>query len=266
MPPHSVSPLAVLAGFGLLVMSAIASDAADSSSTALDPAATTDALRQTCRDGSAEQKLSVATIDVQAIAARHDRALAACTKLIESGGPSGPDLAAVLLDRGDLYGPAPKEYARALADFDRAIALAPTMATAYWRRGKTHLLYTRDLPRALHDLDDAIRLDPSPAAFFVTRASIRGWLGDPDNALADLDRAIAIDPKSDKALSLRAMAYMNKNNAARALIDFDDAIRLAPDDAGLYGLRATARRQAGDDAGANADQARMQELMFATKP
>lgn len=266
MPPHSVSPLVVLAGFGLLVMSTITSSATEGGSVAPDPATTTEELRQTCRDGSAEQKLSVATIDVQAIVARHDRALAACTRLIESGGLSGPDLAAVLLDRGDLYGPAPKEYARALADFDRAIALAPTMASAYWRRGKTHLLYTRDLPRALHDLDDAIRLDPSRAEFFATRASIRGWLGDPDNDLADLDRAIAIDPKSDKALSLRGMAYMNRNNPARALVDFDDAIRLAPDDAGLYALRATARRQVGDEAGANADQARMQELMFATKP
>ena len=49
---------------------------------------------------------------------------------------------------------------------------------------------------------------------------------------------------------------------ARALRDFDAALILTPDDAGLYGFRAAARRQAGDEAGAKADDAKMAKLMF----
>ncbi|MDR6870250.1 tetratricopeptide (TPR) repeat protein [Bosea sp. BE125] len=224
-------------------------------------------LRRTCRSGS-EPSLAVPLADAQAliaqaqeIIARHDRALAACNRLIDTGGLAGGELATALLDRGDLLAPGTGDaYARALADYDGAIALAPTLAVAFAKRGKAHLLYMRDLRRALRDLDTAIRLDPSQADFLVTRASIRASLGEPDRALTDLDRAIALAPALEKAWTVRGLTHFNKGDTARAITDFGEAIRLAPDSDGNYRFRAAARRAAGDQDGARADEAKLGEL------
>lgn len=219
-------------------------------------------LRQLCRDGDAKTA-EQSNPSVDDILENHAQAREACDRLVEMSGLKGRDLAEVLLDRADLEAAGQAEaYAEALADYKRAIAIAPDFASAYWRRGKANLLYGRDLPAALNDLDEAIRLDPLRAAFFVTRASILGWLGEPDRAMADLNHALSVEPNSVHALTNRGLAFANQGDVARALRDYDAALILTPDDAGLYGFRAAARRQAGDEAGAKADDAKMAELMF----
>lgn len=217
-------------------------------------------LREICRSGLEPLPAELLSAPEKVIA-RHDRALAACDRLIGDGGLSGKDLAGALLDRADLlapgHGPA---YARALADYDRAIALDPQGATAFWKRGQAHLLYMRNVRRALSDLDTAIRLDPSRADFFVTRASIQATLGAPDKALADLDHAIALSPTSAKAWSVRGLTHLERGNTAHAIADFDEAIRLAPDSEADYRFRAAARRLAGDEEAATADEAKANTL------
>ncbi len=213
-------------------------------------------LRQTCRSG-----LTEAALDPLESIARHDLALAACNALIDKGGLAGDALAAALLDRADLLAPGTGAiYARALADYDRAIALAPTLAVAFWKRGKAHLFYMRDLPRALSDLDTAIRLDPAQAEFLVTRASIQASLGESDKALADLDRAVALAPGLEKARTVRGLTYFNRGDTARAIADFSEAIRLAPESDANYRFRAAARHAAKDEDGARADEAKAKEL------
>ena len=228
----------------------------------LDRAIPITSLRQLCRDGDAKTA-EQSNPDVDDILKNHAQAKEACDRLVEMSGLKGRDLAEVLLDRADLEAAGQaKDYAEALADYKRAIAIAPGFASAHWRRGKANLLYGRDLPAALNDLDEAIRLDPLQAEFFVTRASILGWLGEPDRAMADLNKALSVDPQSVTALTNRGLAFANEGDAARALRDYNAALTLTPDDAGLYGFRAAARRQAGDEAGAKADEAKMAELMF----
>ncbi len=230
---------------------------------ALDAATPMAELIQLCRDGSAESPARPGGVDVDVILQRNELARAACDRLVDASSLEGNALAEALLDRADLHAPGQNAaYARALADYARAIALAPDLATAYWRRGKANLLYARDLTAALQDLNEALRIDPSRPEFLVTRASILGWLGQPDPALADLDRALSLDPLNVHALTNRGIAYVNKGDTPRALVDFDAALRLTPEDPGLYGFRSDARRRTGDEAGAKADQAKMTELMF----
>ena len=225
-------------------------------------AMSTEELRQLCREGSAETSVQPGT-DGSAILQHYAQARAACDQLVDGSGLQGRDLADALLDRADLEAPGQDDvYAQAMADYARAIALTPASAAAYWRRGKANLLYSRNLPAALKDLDEAIRFDPSQAEFYVTRASILGWLGEPDSALADLNDALTRDPRSVHALTNRGLAYFNTGETSRALADFDAALSLSPDDSGLYGFRAAARREAGDEIGAKADEAKMAELMF----
>ena len=226
----------------------------------------TASLLQLCRDGSADVPMQL-SVDVNAILQRHERALAACDKVIDGKNLAGRDLAEALLDRADLEAPGQQEaYARALADYARALVLAPNLAAAYWRRGKAKLLYARDLKAALDDLDVALRIDPSQPEFLVTRSSILAWLGRPDPALADLDSALQLDPGCLHALTNRGLAYSDRGDWARALVDFDAALRLSPDDFGLHGFRAAVRRRLGDEVGAKADEAKAQQEMFGDGP
>jgi tetratricopeptide (TPR) repeat protein len=226
----------------------------------------TASLRKLCRDGSAETS-ALPAVDANAILKHHEEARAACDRLIDTSHLEGRDLAEALLDRADLNAAGQGDtYARALADYARAMTLVPDLASAYWRRGKAYLLYARDLPAALSDLDEAVRLDSSQPEFFVTRASILSWSGQPDPALADLNQALSLDPHNVHALTNRGLAYFNKGDTSRALADFDAALSLAPDDSGLYGFRSAARRSAGDEAGAKIDDTKMMELMFRKAP
>lgn len=213
-------------------------------------------LRKVCRSGHDDPPS-----DPLAIIARHDKALAACNALIDHHNLAGQALVSTLLDRADLLAPGTgKAYSRALADYARVIALAPKMAVAFWKRGQARLLYMRDLPRALSDLDTAIGLDPSRAEFFVTRASIQASLGEPSKALADLDRAIALEPRLERAWSVRGLTHFNNGDTNRAIADFDEAIRLAPDADDNYRFRAAAKRVAGREAEAVADEAKAETL------
>ena len=205
-------------------------------------------------------------IDANAILQQQEKARTACDQLVDAAGLQGRDLAEALLDRADLNAPGEDQaYRSALADYGRAIAVSPDSADAYWRRGKANILYGRNLPAALKDLDQAIRLDASKAEFYVTRASISSWLGEPNAALADLNRALSYDSRSVHALTNRGLYYFNEGDTARALTDFDAALQLSPCDSGLYSFRAAARREAGDEKGAKADEAKMMELMLLTR-
>lgn len=222
----------------------------------IDPVSRVARLRELCHSGHAEP-----SSDPVEIIARHDKALAACNALINDHKLAGEPLVAALLDRADLLAPGTgAAYTRALSDYDRVIALAPKMAVAFWKRGKARLLYMRDLSRALIDLDTAIRLEPSQAEFFVTRASIQASLAEPAKALADLDRAIALSPRFEKAWTVRGLTHFNNGDTNRAIADFDEAIRLAPGADGNYRFRAAARRAAGHEAEAAADEAKAEEL------
>jgi len=213
-------------------------------------------LRQVCRSGHDEPPS-----DPLAIIAQHDKALAACNALIDRHNLAGQALVSTLLDRADLLAPGTgAAYTQALADYARVIALAPKMAVAFWKRGQARLLYMRDLPRALGDLDKAIGLDPSQAEFFVTRASIQASLGEPAKALADLDRAISLAPRLERAWSVRGLTHFNNGDTNRAIANFDEAIRLAPDADDNYRFRAAAKRTAGREAEAAADEAKAEAL------
>ena len=216
-----------------------------------------------CRPASTAQ----AVADPQAVIERHDRALAACDRLIASGGLAGEALADALLTRADLLAPGSGDrYRRALADYDRAIALRPQAAAGYARRSKAHLLYMRDLERALRDIDRAIRLDASNADFLVTRASIRSSLGKPRAALVDLDRAIALAPNVEHAWSLRGLTRLGLDELKPALADFDEAVRLSPRSPDNYLFRADVRRRLGDAEGAQRDRETAMKLLVQDLP
>jgi formylglycine-generating enzyme required for sulfatase activity/tetratricopeptide (TPR) repeat protein len=142
--------------------------------------------------------------------------------------------------------------ARALADYDQAIALRPDYADAYNNRGSVRS-EQGDLAGALADCDQAVALKPDDALVYYNRALVRRKQGDLASALADYDQAIALKPDYVSAYYSRAMVRTDQGDLAGALADYDQVIALKPDDATAYSNRGGVRHEQGDLAGALAD-------------
>ncbi len=121
-----------------------------------------------------------------------------------------------------------KEYERAIADFDQALAVNPEDAHAYVGRGSAYW-GQREPEAALADLDQAIALDPNIPLAYYNRGLVYFLLGQLDEALPDLDRAIELDPNHANAYLVRGYLYFFLGEESRAFADMDRAVSLVPD-------------------------------------
>ena len=104
----------------------------------------------------------------------------------------------------------------------------PTYACAYNNRGRVYS-FKRDYDRAIAEYDQAIKLDPSLAMAYSNRGESRFNKGDLDGAFADFDAAIKRDPNYAMAYANRGLVYYRKHDMAHALADYTTRIKLAPD-------------------------------------
>jgi tetratricopeptide (TPR) repeat protein len=128
------------------------------------------------------------------------------------------------------------EPEKALADYDRAIAIAPGYANTYLSRANLY----RDLGRrsenpdyfrrAVQDLDRAIELDPAEPAFYNSRALAYGYLGATARALDDYATALRLDPAHVDAHQNRARLYRAAGDFDRAYDDYTAVTRYRPHD------------------------------------
>lgn len=181
-------------------------------------------------------------------------AVAACTRLIESGRAKGDVLYLHHNNRGGAYqsiGTSGDHY-RAIDDFSAAIRLDAKLSFAFINRGISWAMVGA-YDRAIDDFANALRNDPRNARAYNNRGGAYRDRGEFDRAIADFNKAIALDPKLADALFNRGTLYMQKEDYNRAIADYTAVIRQSPRDILALAVRGRAWSSKEDVGRAKAD-------------
>jgi tetratricopeptide (TPR) repeat protein/predicted aspartyl protease len=134
------------------------------------------------------------------------------------------------------------DFARAIADLDKSIALAPEAKT-FVQRGRAHL-GAKQPELADADFDEAVKLDPSNFHIRLTRASRHLEAQRFEAARADFDAVLTLRKTDDTTVITVAYLYLDAGRAVDALPMLDRWLAAKPagkrPPQGLY-LRCRAR-------------------------
>src|SRR6202047_2310565 len=98
------------------------------------------------------------------------------------------------------------KQAEALADFDKAVELAPGQPIHYRNRAAFFAL-TKRWDKAITDYDMVLKLDKNDPTTTFNRGSAYLQLGKLDQALPDFDAVLEAQPDNERALRYRAYIY-----------------------------------------------------------
>ncbi len=152
-----------------------------------------------------------------------------------------------------------KDYVNAVVLLTRVINANPNSAQAYELRGLANQQLNL-FQNAIPDYSADLRLNPTHAFALHQRGICYAQLNQDDAALLDFNRALQLRPDFTATYVTRGYLFNRRHEYNRAIVDFTHAIALAPRDANAYRGRMIARRQAGDIAGAEQDQAMFNQL------
>src|SRR5580692_2325251 len=96
-----------------------------------------------------------------------DRAIEACSAVIQSGQDMGINVAAAFYDRGVAYSNK-GDFDRAIQDYDQSIRHDANFPKAFYSRGLAYE-HKGDNDRAIQDYDQALRINQSYAEVFYSR-------------------------------------------------------------------------------------------------
>jgi tetratricopeptide (TPR) repeat protein len=132
------------------------------------------------------------------------------------------------LAAGDQEG-ASTRYQSAMADFSKAIELAPKDASLYVERGETEI-ELKQYDAALADLDKAVELKPDDMNAIKFRGFAEIGLNQWDKAVADFSAVIQKNPDALQSYDRRALAYRNLKNYDASIADYTYLITKNPND------------------------------------
>ena len=130
-----------------------------------------------------------------------------------------------------------KQYAEAVADYDRAIEIDPKVAYTFRNRGLTRLRM-KEYDKAIVDLTQSIRLDPKQAEAFSYRGIAWRFKREFTKSIADYNEAMRLGPAAPGLYSIRGNTFRLNRDYDKAVADFDEAIRLEPENASNHFFRA----------------------------
>ena len=150
---------------------------------------------------------------------------------------------------------AKKDYAQAVVEFDKAIALQPQWASVITERAFAREALG-DLDGAMTDYDTVLRLAPDSAHALSHAAWIRALRDvDLDQALAYSDKGQAIEPNID-VIDTRGFVHFRRGEFAAALQNYNVVLKKFPRSATTLYMRGVVERRLGDTATGDADIAR----------
>jgi tetratricopeptide (TPR) repeat protein len=153
-----------------------------------------------------------------------ERCIRGCTAYIEtSRDPNG--LANAYHNRGVAH-MQEGEVDRAIADYDKVVAILPHYADAYYNRGVAYSL-KGDISRAIIEYGKAIKNNPRDYGAYRNRGDEYRSRSDYTRAIADYTRAIALKPNDASLYKKRGLAYAGHGDYAYALADATKAATLA---------------------------------------
>jgi tetratricopeptide (TPR) repeat protein len=145
-----------------------------------------------------------------------------------------------------------------MADYTRAISLAPTYAPAYYHRGNLKYWH-RSLYSAVADFSTAIKLDPTDDVAIADRGFALLMMGKTKAALCDANELVRLRPNWVR-YSTRALFRWADGDRQGALDDYSTAIFLNPFDDHAYRGRGVGRLENGDYVGGLTDYLRAVRL------
>jgi tetratricopeptide (TPR) repeat protein len=193
-----------------------------------------------------------------------EQAIDACTRAINSGQLSQPNLANSYINRGAKWSEK-REYDRAISDYDKALAIDPQNALAHGNRSRSwvRMCYAAassgDPDLGIRHCNRAIDSDQMESEGLSTSYVNRGldWKikGEYEHALSDFNAAVRANPNSASAYTVRGDYYRLRGQETEATADFDRgiAVPIKADDATSYLNRARAYIAKGDLNAALAD-------------
>jgi tetratricopeptide (TPR) repeat protein len=151
-----------------------------------------------------------------------DRAIADYTRAIEIA----PDFESALINRGvscERRG----DYDQAIADFTKAIKIGPKSVTVIGLVNRGIAYHKKgDFDRAIADHTRAIKASQAAGAYYNRGNSLVGN-GDYASAIADYTKAIALEPNSATAYQARGGVYDKQGDAILAQADYKIALEIA---------------------------------------
>jgi tetratricopeptide (TPR) repeat protein len=189
---------------------------------------------------------------------KYDLALETCNRLIEID-KHDPEAflrrAAVLVAIANEASPRTDNastYQRALADYDRALELAPRLGEAYLARARVKVTLG-DVPGAMSDFGQALQCDPQMLDAQFERGALREAGGHYESALQDYDAVAKKAPTVPYVHVARGRIHAACGELEEAVADFAQALHLHDGLAEAHVGRGGALLELGDFAGAQSD-------------
>ena len=123
------------------------------------------------------------------------------------------------------------EIPAAIAAADRAVALAPGLAEAWFARGFLKQGALQQWSAALADIERALSLSPGNADILIQHGSLLANLGRLPEAIPDLEKAVVQDPLSVQAHVILGVAHLARGEYPLGEASAARALELAPENA-----------------------------------
>jgi len=117
---------------------------------------------------------------------------------------------------------------KAFAAAEKAVALAPGLATGYSARGFLRAVYRFDFAGAQADMDKAVALSPGDADILHRSAVLLAVLGKLPAAIAREEQALALDPLSGEICMRLGFFLAANQQLAQARASYEKALAIAP--------------------------------------